>query len=83
MEYKKDTDRKVHEQLIIAVPEIKQRTLTSSDQMIIMGCDGIWETYSNQQICEFVQGKLKEGPLTSAVEALLDHILAPDTSSKV
>jgi len=82
LEYKKDTDRKVHEQLIIAVPELKQRTLTSSDSMLVLGCDGIWECYTNQQICDFVHSKLKDGKkLGDSVEDLLDHILAPDTSS--
>jgi serine/threonine protein phosphatase PrpC len=82
LEYKKDTDRKVHEQLIIAVPELKQRTLTSADQMLLLGCDGIWECYTNQQITEFVWSKLKDGKkINEAVEALLDHILAPDTTS--
>lgn len=82
LEYKKDTDRKVHEQLIIAVPELKQRTLTSNDNMILLGCDGIWECYTNQQISDFVWSKLKEGKKPGdAIEDLLDHILAPDTSS--
>jgi len=82
LEYKKDTDRKVHEQLIIAVPELKQRTLTSSDNMILLGCDGIWECYTNQQICDFVWSKLKDGKkIGDSIEDLLDHILAPDTSS--
>lgn len=82
LEYKKNTDIKVHEQLIIAVPEIKQRNLTSDDEMLILGCDGIWECLTNQQICDFVQEKIKEkkavGP---AVESLLDKILANDTST--
>lgn len=84
LEYKKNSDLKDHEQLIIAVPEIKQRNLSSDDEMIILGCDGIWELYTNQQICEFVNEKLtkdKKNP-GQAVEALLDKILAPDTSSK-
>jgi protein phosphatase 1G len=83
LEYKKNGDLKNHEQLIIAVPEIKQRNLSTDDEMIILGCDGIWELYTNQQICDFVQEKLtkdKKSPGQS-VEALLDKILAPDTSS--
>jgi len=82
LEYKKNTDMKVSEQLIIAVPEIKTRTLTSDDELLVIGCDGIWECLTNQQICEFIQEKIKEkkavGP---AVECLLDKILAPDTST--
>lgn len=83
LDYKKNSDLKVSEQLIIAVPEIKTRTLSSDDEMLVIGCDGIWECLTNQNICDFLQEKIKEkksvGP---AVEALLDKILANDTSSK-
>jgi len=83
LEYKKNSEMKVSEQLIIAVPEIKTRTLTSDDEFLILGCDGIWEILTNQQICEFVKEKLKEkeGKVGPAVEMLLDKILAPDTST--
>jgi Serine/threonine protein phosphatase len=84
LEYKKNTDIKVHEQLIVAVPEIKQRTLGPDDEMIVLGCDGIWECLTNQQICEFLQDKIKEKKsVAAAVEALLDNIVASDTSSKL
>lgn len=82
LEYKKNSDLKVHEQLIIAVPEIKQRSLSTDDELIVIGCDGIWECLTNQQICDFVVDKFqKEKKLTTTVEALLDKILAPDTST--
>jgi len=82
LEYKKNTELKVSEQLIVAVPEIKQRPLSGEDDFLLIGCDGIWETLTNQQICEFVADKLKEKKSAAvAVEALLDRILAPDTST--
>jgi serine/threonine protein phosphatase PrpC len=82
LEYKKNTDLKVGEQLIIAVPEIKQRALSTDDEFLLIGCDGIWECLTNQQICEFVAEKYKEKKnLGPAIECLLDRILAPDTST--
>jgi len=82
LEYKKNPDLKNNEQLIIAVPEIKQRQVSSDDEFLLIGCDGIWECLSNQQICEFVNEKIKEKKnLGPSVEALLDRILAPDTST--
>lgn len=82
LEYKKNTDLKVGEQLIIAVPEIRQRALSNDDEFLLIGCDGIWECLTNQQICEFVAEKYKEKKnLSSSVESLLDRILAPDTST--
>jgi len=82
LEYKKNSDMKVSEQLIIAVPEVKSRNQSSDDEFLIIGCDGIWECLTNQQISEFVKEKLKEkGSNGPAVECLLDKILAPDTST--
>jgi len=80
MEYKKNTELGVDEQLIIAVPDVKKRTLTSDDEFIIMGCDGIWEVKSNQSIVDFVGELVKKGiALTKVAEDLLDTLLAPDT----
>jgi len=47
-----------------------------------MGCDGIWETKSNQELIDFCRAKLKaHTPIKSVLEDLLDSILAPDTAS--
>jgi len=47
---------------------------------LVIGCDGIWETRTNQQIIDFVREKLeKEAKVSGAVELLLDDIIAPDT----
>lgn len=51
-----------------------------------MGCDGIWETMSEQEIIEFVDKRIpdrKIAPkdLEPIVESLLDNLIAPDTSS--
>ena len=84
LEYKKNADLKPHEQLISVVPDIQRRTLTADDELLVIGCDGIWECLTNQQIAEFLLDKLHEGKSAAkAVEDLLDNIVAPDTSSKI
>ncbi len=50
---------------------------------IIMGCDGVWEQMSNEQMVEWVYKKLNkdtsEAHLTSVVSSLLrDECLSPD-----
>jgi len=82
LEYKKNSSLKVDQQLIIAVPEVKKRALDAKDEFIIMGCDGIWETYSNQRMCDFVRERLNSKlDDKRVVEELLDANLAPDTAS--
>ena len=73
----------MEEQLIIAVPDVKQRKLTADDEFILMGCDGIWETMSTPDIIKFIRDQLEaKKPLKSTIEDLLDKLIAPDTMSK-
>jgi len=32
--------------------------LTKEDKFIIMGCDGIWERFTNEEITKFIQERL-------------------------
>lgn len=84
LEYKKNTDIGVDEQLIIAVPDVKKRELTPDDEFLVMGCDGIWEVKPNQGIVDFVGERFKKGtPLAQIAEELVDSLLAPDTYSNL
>jgi len=80
LEYKKDEKIGVHEQLITACPEIIKRTISPDDEFLVIGCDGIWEIKSNQEIIDFIAARMsKESKISAAVEDLLDAIVAPDT----
>ena len=82
LEFKANSRLSATEQLIIAVPEIKKRELTADDEFIVLGCDGIWEVKTNQEIVEFIGKRLKDTPTVSkVVEDLLDNLVAPDTTS--
>ena len=43
--YKKNTNLSYAEQMITCKPDIKVVERNSSDEFIIVGCDGIWERY--------------------------------------
>lgn len=84
LEYKKNTVLDVHEQLIIAVPDVKAYEITEKTDYILLGCDGVWETMSNTDISDFIYENLKKGTeLKVIVEGLLDKLIASDTFSKV
>jgi len=85
-EYKKSTQLSVKEQLVIAFPEVKQFTLSPNADFILMGCDGIWESLSNDEIVAEVHKLLKNNGTTDlkkTVEELLDKLLAPDTTTGI
>ena len=48
LKYKKNRNLKAHEHAITAFPEIKQKELSKQIDFIVMGCDGIWESKTNQ-----------------------------------
>eukprot|EP00392_Amoebophrya_sp_AT5.2_P018938 g19601.t1 len=81
--YKKNIALRPEEQAITANPELTTFDLLPSDEFIIMGCDGIWEIKTNQEIVDFVRARLpdceKEGkPLSSICEEFMDSILSED-----
>ena len=50
---------------------------------VVMGCDGIWETLSAQDICRIANQRLTENKsqsLSSICEELLDKLVAKDTT---
>ncbi|CAD8099065.1 unnamed protein product [Paramecium sonneborni] len=81
LEYKKDNRFKPEEQIITALPDVKSTQLTAADKFLLMGCDGVFETWEHQQILNFVSQELKTSQnLQKATEKLLDQLLAKDTT---
>uniref|UniRef100_H2M4K1 Protein phosphatase 1G n=1 Tax=Oryzias latipes TaxID=8090 RepID=H2M4K1_ORYLA len=84
--YKRNDALPPEEQMISAMPDVKVLTLNEDHDFMVIACDGIWNVLSSQEVVDFISERLKpdEGgevrPLSSIVEELLDHCLAPDTS---
>lgn len=83
-DYKDNEQLKSHEQLVIALPDVRVWNLSADDEFLLLGCDGIWECLPAKQIYEFLNTKIRNGKgLKSAMEDLLDYLIATDTSSKL
>ena len=81
LEYKMNQNIPRDQQLIISTPDIKTFKINKESEFIVVGCDGIWEVKSNQEICDFVRTRIRKNePLEKIVEDLLDSLLAKDTS---
>jgi len=54
--------------------------LAPEDEFIVMGCDGIWETKSNEEMVEFVSAKIQEhkSDLKKVVQDILENLISPD-----
>ncbi|MBN3324047.1 PPM1G phosphatase, partial [Atractosteus spatula] len=84
--YKRNKALPPEEQMISALPDIKVLTLNKDHDFMVIACDGIWNVMSSQEVIDFVSERIKPNEngevrlLSSIVEELLDHCLAPDTS---
>lgn len=82
LEYKKSTELKPEEQIISAYPDIVEQTI-NNQSFFIIGCDGIWETKTAEEICETTADRLKTNPvgkISVVVGELLDMLIAKETT---
>ena len=56
--YKKNPAIPLKDQIITSYPEIMEYELGPEDEFMILGCDGIWEVKTNQEVVDFVRERL-------------------------
>lgn len=84
--YKRNKVLPPEEQMISAMPDVKVLTLHEDHDFMVIACDGIWNVLSSQEVVDFISERIKPDQsgkvraLSTIVEELLDHCLAPDTS---
>jgi protein phosphatase 1G len=79
LEYKQNKKLAPADQIITAFPEITTDNLTPDCNFIVIGCDGVWDCMTNQEICDFISERLKTNTKLSAIiEEIFDKIVAPD-----
>ena len=60
-DFKSNSEISASEQAVICTPEIVVREREEDEDMyLILACDGIWDVMSNQEVGEFVAGKVAE-----------------------
>lgn len=80
LHYKNNKMLKAEDQIITADPEIKVIKIEKSFDFIVMGCDGIYESKTSQEIIEFFRKEFSSngGKIKESIEKLLDSICSPD-----
>jgi len=81
LDYKKNLNKSAREQMVICEPDIEVKDITGEDEFLVIGCDGIWELQSGEQVCNTVEEKIQAGEtkLSNICEFILDKGLAPTT----
>lgn len=82
--YKKNSSITPDKQIITANPDISAQDLVAEDEFLILGCDGVWDRKTSQEVVDFVKPRIdrrEEGErLSLVVEALLDTLVSPNVS---
>ena len=61
-EFKKDNHRGPCEQLVSPEPEVTVIDRGEKDEFLVLACDGIWDVMENNELCEFIQYRLRVDP---------------------
>ncbi|XP_057377745.1 protein phosphatase 1G-like [Daphnia carinata] len=78
--YKQNSQLGPREQMITALPDIQSIDLEEGDDFIVLACDGIWNSKTNQQVVDFVRPRLSQSKTLSQIcEELFDECLSPNT----
>jgi len=81
LRYKKNTALKPEEQMISASPDVFRQPISKDFDFVVMGCDGIYDRFSSQQIVDKIYNSFKEKPdlkLVQHAENLVDSLVSPD-----
>jgi len=78
LRYKTNDSIPQADQIISAAPEIREIQLVDEDEFMVLGCDGVWESWSNQEMVDFIRPRLKQGEKISAIcSAVCDALVCP------
>jgi protein phosphatase 1B len=58
-EYKANQNLDAESQALVAVPEVFVFDRSMDDVALVLGCDGIWDVMSNEDVAMFVSDRLK------------------------
>lgn len=78
--YKACSNLPPEEQKVIAVPEVQTLTLTDEDEFVVLGCDGVFELHSSQNVVDIVRQGFDAG---MSVEQVVENLVDKSCSSNL
>lgn len=74
--YKCNPDLRIYEQMIIALPDVVVETYQeSTDSFMVLMCDGIWNSMTNDEVVSFVNKRIKVKKLNQITEEIIQKVL--------
>ncbi|PWZ00392.1 PP2C-domain-containing protein [Testicularia cyperi] len=81
-EFKRNDHLPAEEQIVTADPEIKADEISSTEEFVVLACDGIWDCLSSQDVVDVVRRSVADGKeLRDICEDLMHRCLAPDSET--
>lgn len=65
--YKQNETLGPREQMITALPDIQTIDLEQGDEFLVLACDGIWNSKTNQEVVDFVRARLEKTDCLSQI----------------
>merc|ERR1712080_444148 len=72
----------VEQQHVTAVPEVHTETILPDDEFLLLGCDGVFELNSCDEVVRILKEQLLKETPRKAVEELVDRCCADDRENQ-
>lgn len=77
--FKRNPSKPAEEQMVIALPDVEQRTITEDWEFVVLACDGVWDVLTNSEAVDFIRYRLGTRMEPEKVcEELMTTCLSPD-----
>eukprot|EP00921_Rhytidocystis_pertsovi_P002159 GHVQ01003712.1.p1 GENE.GHVQ01003712.1~~GHVQ01003712.1.p1 ORF type:complete len:583 (-),score=106.51 GHVQ01003712.1:1048-2796(-) len=78
--YKQDSSLPPQKQIVTAAPDVLAVTIDEvRDEFLIIGCDGIWEFLSCQDVVDFIRERIDTSAnLSDILKELFDELISPN-----
>ncbi|KAL5283487.1 PPM1B family protein [Megaselia abdita] len=71
-DFKNDREKGQCEQLVSPEPEVFCEERQEDDEFLVLACDGVWDVMTNEDICSFIQSRLK---VTNDLELVSNQVI--------
>jgi len=77
--FKRNASKTAEEQMVIALPDVEQRTINEDWEFVVLACDGVWDVLTNSEAVNFIRYRLGERMEPEKIcEDLMTNCLSPD-----
>ncbi|XP_060531981.1 probable protein phosphatase 2C T23F11.1 [Cylas formicarius] len=78
--FKQNSSKGPEEQIVTALPEVIEKTITADWDFLVLACDGIWDVMSSWEVIKFVIENIANGSEPEEIcENIMMRCLAPDS----